>query len=99
MKVQSYSNWCDIDCYGSPTVSHNVHPKNAISDGDKVKITWPSGWTDVTTVSVVKSRRTVSDMGTPYDMPVAKAHITIEYEGQDVIIPLCGTNVEVEKIG
>lgn len=98
MRIESYNNWCDIDCYGSPATSNNGFPKNAVSDGDKVVLVWPSGRREPTTISVVKSRRTVSDMGTPYDMPVHKAYVTFGHEGTKITTLLTDLKLEIEKV-
>lgn len=99
MKVETYSNWCDIDCYGEPNRPKGCcSPTNMIEHNDKVEITWPSGKKEVKHVLVVKSTRTVSDMGTPYDMPVQKAHVLINHEGAELVICLAGSNIQIEKV-
>lgn len=98
MQIESYKNWCEIDCYGKPVTDKSGTLLNEVKHNDYVEITWPSGKKEHQHVLVVKSKRTANDMGNTVDIPVSKAHIRIIHEGHSMMIPLTNQNIEVRRV-
>lgn len=92
-KVQTYSNWCEIDCYGRPELNGNKL-LNDIRNGDKVRVHWPDGSKDEYRVRVVSRSEGISDMGSQYNLPISEAFIHEQVHGHSVMVRLLGLRVE-----
>ena len=73
LKFTTYSNWCEIDRLGETN----------LKNGDEVEILWPNKKVTNHILEVRKSSYNISDMGSPYTVPVSTAYIKIEYNGTE----------------
>lgn len=73
LEFNTYSDWCDFDRLG----------ETHLKDGSKVEILWPNKKVTKHTLKVRKSSYEVSDMGSPYTVPVTTAYIKTKYNGTE----------------
>lgn len=79
-EVVEYSNWCNIDQLHGTT----------LSAGELLEIEWPDKTTEYTSVVTEESSYQISDMGTPYQVPVCKAYGVLKYHGAEIRVRLLG---------
>lgn len=86
-KVETYSNWCEIDRLDGID----------LVDGEFVHVLWPDGTETKGRVIVAKSSYEISDMGHPWTVPASKSYLKVKINGQYTQIALAGTNIKLER--
>lgn len=77
-KVITYSNWCEID---------QLDGKD-LENGEWLRVKWPDGSITRAKVRVEKTIYSISDMGSPCDIPVSRAYVRVPHRGASARIRL-----------
>jgi hypothetical protein len=88
LKVVKCENW------------HSYDLLNGIEllEEEKIAIKWPNGKTENTKVFVEIHSTEVSDMGHPYTTTSNNTFIKTFHNGQQVVIPLCGSRIKCKRL-
>lgn len=70
----------------------------ALTNGDKINVVWPTGEISTETVVVRKSRSTVNDHGTPWEIPISLAYVEVEHNGAKALIRLANDKIYCERV-
>jgi hypothetical protein len=87
-KVETYSNWCEIDRLDGID----------LEDGERITCQWPNGKKTKETIVLNKRSYTVNDMGHPWEVQVQEALIKASINGIECKIRLAGKDILCERI-